>query len=157
MEAEEVGRLWDKHVANMAKLPSGAYATPDNFSRNFAMLKAKHPTKVSAPSRDKVKQATDRATAERAARYQQFAEATSNACRSFTFADDETRLAFMTSNEGATFLALAEEWSRNGTFYTVEETTGRIIATPAAPTESHAAPGIRDNKAMLCDGIGDEW
>jgi hypothetical protein len=170
MEAEEVGRLWDKHVANMAKLPSGAYATPANFSNNFSSLKAKHQKHESriaryrgcsnpaayaeplAPSEraveeawPRVQAAVKRATDERAARWKQFASTTCLGAPAFEEANEETRLAFMTSNEGATFLALAEEWSRSGTLYTVEEETGRVLyRAPKAnqsTTQSMAAGG----------------
>lgn len=165
MEAEEVGRLWEKHVANMAKLPSGAYATPANFSNNFSSLKAKHHKHQSrlaryrgvgdtaayaepaAPSAEKVKAAVDKAVAERAARWKQFASTTCLGAPAFEEANEETRLAFMTSNEGATFLALAESWSSNGTLYTVEEETG--IVRYSAPGKSMNGDEVRESMEKL--------
>jgi hypothetical protein len=173
MEAEEVGRLWEKHVANMeAGRAAGkvhGYATPANFCNNFDSLKARHHKHQSRLARyrgvgnpaayaepvpseraveeawPRVQAAVKRATEERAARWKQFASTTCLGAPAFEEANEETRLAFMTSNEGATFLALAESWSNNGTLYTVEEETGRVLyRAPKAnqsTTQSMAAGG----------------
>ncbi len=141
MEAEEVGRLWDKHVANMAKLPSGAYATPANFSNNFSSLKAKHHKHESRIARyrgvsnpaayhePEVKRAAaERAVAERTRWFNQFAATTANVPRTWDEADKDVRLQFMASNEGSNFFALAGSYSARGAYFWLDEETGEVAA-----------------------------
>jgi hypothetical protein len=135
MEAEEVGRLWEKHVANMeAGRAAGrvqGYATPANFSNNFDSIKARHKpkaTKLSCPGeeREKEKAAIARAMAERETWWQRFAATTAGTPSRYDQADDETRFRFMTSNEGASFAALASSHSINGLRFKFDEATGSI-------------------------------
>ena len=79
-----------------------------------------------APKAEKAAAAVQRAEAERAARWKQFKTAGDDAPPSFEEADTATRLRFMVSNEGAGFRALAESWSRNGTYFKLDEETGDI-------------------------------
>lgn len=143
MEAEEVGRLWQKHVANMEEGRAAGrvkgYATPDNFSNNFDSLKArqqKHESRIArlrgvgAPSHyaepEKDKAAIARAMAERATWWQRFAANTAGTPSRYDQADDETKFRFMTSNEGASFAALASSHSYNGQRFKFDEATGSI-------------------------------
>jgi hypothetical protein len=135
MEAEEVGRLWQKHVANMeAGRAAGkvhGYATPANFSNNFDSLKARHKPKATKLScrgeePEKEKAAIARAMAERKTWWQRFAANNAAAPSRYDLADDETRFQFMTSNEGASFAALASSHSNNGQRFKFDEATGSI-------------------------------
>jgi len=141
MDIDEVRRLRSKHEANMAKLTSGAYATPENFRRNFASLRAKHEKHgerlaryrgVGNPDRyadPKTKHAAaDKAEAERSRRWQQFTATTANVPSSWNAASEATRMQFMVSNEGSSFFALANSWSRGGAYFEVDEETGAIAA-----------------------------
>lgn len=139
LEVDEVRRLRAMHEANLAKLPSGAYATPENFSRNFSSLRAKHRKQesrlakyrgVGDPSRyaepDKDKAAIARAMAAREEWWNRFAATASGVPSRYDQADDETRFRFMTSNEGASFAALASSHSFNGQRFKFDEATGTI-------------------------------
>jgi hypothetical protein len=128
MDVGEVRQLWDKHVANMNKLTSGAYAIPENFRRAFGALKAKH-YKSAMPQADKVVVAVREAKALQAQYWQQFAAGRDNVPPRFEEADDDVRLAFVTSNPGSTFTALASARSRNGAYYALNEATGEITTT----------------------------
>ena len=129
MEIDEVRHLRSAHEANMAKLPSGAYATPENFCRNFTSLRAKQRKQGKLDSRtstERDKAAIARAMAERETWWQRFAANNSEAPSRYDLADDETRFSFMTSNEGATFSALASSHSCNGQRFKFDEATGAI-------------------------------
>ncbi len=126
MKADEVRQLWERHAANMRKLESGAYATPENFRRRFDALKATHHKSVT-PQADKIVAAVQRAEAERERRWRSFAASGGVSAPSFNVADAPTRLQFMASNEGASYRALAENWGRNGAYYTLDEETGEIM------------------------------
>jgi hypothetical protein len=115
-----------KHEANMAAGRAAGkvqgYPTPDSLGRYLA----NQPTQPkAAPKAEKAAKAVQRAEAERASRWKQFTTTTPDA-PSFEEADTATRLRFMVSNEGAGFRALAASWSRNGTYYTLDEETGDI-------------------------------
>jgi hypothetical protein len=172
MEIDEVRRLRSAHAANLAKLPSGAYQTVKNFTDAFPSLMAKHrkqesklaryrgvgnPSAYAEPEKDKA--AIARAMAERQTWWQRFAANNSEAPKSWRFADEETRKQFMTSNEGASFSALAASHSFNGQRFKFDDETGAINPHryDNASEESLAAPGIRDRKDLLCDGVGDDW
>lgn len=141
MDIDEVRRLRAKHEANMAKLTSGAYATPENFRRNFAALRAKHEkhgerlaryrgvgNPASYADRKTKDAAADKAKAERSRRWQQFAASTASVPSSWDEASEATRMQFMVSNDGASFFALANAWSRGGAYFEVDEETGGIAA-----------------------------
>ena len=129
MDVDEVRRLRSAHEANMAKLPSGAYATPENFCRNFASLRAKQRKQGKLDSRtstERDKAAIARAMAARETWWERFAANNAAAPSRYDLADDETRFRFMTSNEGATFSALASSHSCNGQRFKFDEATGAI-------------------------------
>jgi hypothetical protein len=126
MKADEVRQLWERHAANMRKLPSGAYATPENFRRRFNDLKATRHKSVT-PQGDKIIAAVQRAEAERERRWRSFAASGGVSAPSFNVADAPMRLQFMASNEGASYRALAENWGRNGAYYKLDEETGEIM------------------------------
>jgi hypothetical protein len=145
MEAEEVGRLWEKHVANMeAGRAAGrvqGYATPANFSNNFDSLKArqqKHESRVNryhgvgnpaCYAEPEVKRAAaNRAVAERTRWFNQFATTTANVPRTWDEADKDVRLQFMASNEGSNFFALAGSYSARGAYFWLDEETGEVAA-----------------------------
>ena len=126
MEVAEVQKHRRKHEANMAAGRAAGkvqgYPTPASLGRYLA----NQPTQPkAAPKAEKAAAAVQRAEAERASRWKQFTTTTPDA-PSFEEADTATRLRFMVSNEGAGFRALAESWSRNGTYYTLDEETGDI-------------------------------
>ena len=125
MKVDEVRRLYDQHVANMSKLTS-AYPNANNFRNNFAALKARHHKSVT-PQAEKIVAAVQRAEVERERRWRSFAASGNVAAPSFDVADAPTRLQFMASNEGASYRALAENWGRNGAYYTLDEETGEIM------------------------------
>jgi len=129
MDVDEVRRLRSAHEANMAKLPSGAYATPENFCRNFASLRAKQRKQGKLDSRtstERDKAAIARAMAARETWWERFAANNAAAPSRYDLADDETRFRFMTSNEGASFAALAASHSCNGQRFKFDEATGAI-------------------------------
>jgi hypothetical protein len=162
MDIDEVRRLRAKHEANMGKLSSGAYATPENFSRNFATLKAKHQKHearkkwywgcndpsdygddsdkghgnryhgVGNPAcyhEPEVKRAAaNGAVAERTRWFNQFAATTPNVPSTWDEATDAIRMQFMASNEGASFLALAESRSARGAYFAIDQETGAVAA-----------------------------
>lgn len=126
MKADEVRQLWERHAANMRKLESGAYATPENFRRRFDALKATHHKSVT-PQADKIMKAVKDAKAWRSQYWQQFAAGRQDVPSCFEEADSDVRLAFVTSNPGATFTAWAASRSNNGAYYTLDEETGEIM------------------------------
>ena len=131
LEVSEVRRLRSAHAANLARLPSGAYQTVANFANAFPSLVAKHKPKASADklsyrSDEKEKAAIARAIAERETWWQRFAANNAAAPSRYDLADDETRFRFMTSNEGASFAALASSHSNNGQRFKFDEATGSI-------------------------------
>lgn len=142
MDVDEVRRLRSAHEANMANIPSGAYATPENFSRNFTSLRAKQRKQETKLARyrgvgnpacyhepETKRAAADKAKAERSRWWQQFAASTANVPSSWDEADDSTRFQFMAAtNEGSNFLALANSMSRDGAYFELDEATGAIAA-----------------------------
>lgn len=131
LEVGEVRRLRSAHAANMARLTSGAYQTVDNFTNAFPSLMVKHKPKASADrlacrSDEKEKAAIARAMAERETWWQRFAANNAAAPSRYDLADEETRFRFMTSNEGASFAALASSHSYNGQRFKFDEATGSI-------------------------------
>lgn len=126
MHLAEVQKHRRKHEANMAAGKAAGkvqgYPTPASLGRYLANQTTQP---KAAPKAEKAAAAVQRAEAERASRWKQFTTTTPDA-PSFEEADDATRFRFMASNEGAGFRALAEGWSRNGTYYTLDEETGDI-------------------------------
>lgn len=124
----EVQKHRAKHEANMAAGRAAGrvqgYPTPQSLGRYLASQPAQA---KAAPKAEKAAAAVQRAEAERAARWRQFTTA-GDAPPSFEKADTATRLRFMVSNEGAGFRALAESWSRNGSYFKLDEETGDIAA-----------------------------
>lgn len=137
---ELIHRLREQHAAGFANLRSGAYQTPNNFTNALPTLlstsKAKAATKT---PQDRTAKAED----ERANRW-----AEAGMAGTWEDADKDERRAFMATNAGATFYALAGNWAD------VCEETGKI--SPRQPVASHNAHGIRDRKDLLYDGTG-EW
>jgi hypothetical protein len=141
MDAGEVRRLWEKHEANIGKLTSGAYATPENFRRAFKALRDKHHQHENRIKRyhgvgnaacyaePQVKRAAAaRAEAERTRWFNQFAASTANVPSAWHDASEAVRMQFMASNEGANFLALAESFSARGAYFELDEETGVVAA-----------------------------
>lgn len=139
MAIDEVRRLRSVHAANLAKLPSGAYQNVTNFTNAFPSLMAKQRKQDSRLARyrgvgdpsayaepEKEKAAIARAMAEREAWWQRFAASNSEVPSRYELADEETRFRFMTSNEGASFAALASSHSYNGQRFKFDEATGTI-------------------------------
>ena len=126
MEVAEVQKHRRKHEAAMAAGRAAGkvqgYPTPASLGRYLANQPAQP---KAAPKAERVAAAVKRAEAERAARWKQFTTA-GDAPPSFEEADTATRLRFMVSNEGAGFRALAESWSRNGSYFKLDEETGNI-------------------------------
>ena len=137
---ELVHQLREQHAAGFANLPSGAYQTPKNFTNALPSLLAA--TKGKASTKTPV-DLVAKANTERARWWKQ-----AGMTGAWEDADDAQRRRFMTTNEGASFLALAEAWA------VVCEETGNI--SPRQPKASHNAHGIRDRKDLLSDGAG-EW
>jgi len=177
MELADVRHLRETHETNMAKLTSGAYATPENFTRNFSSLKAKRakhesrlaryrgvgdPSAYASPAEkaSMVQAAVQRAMAERTNWWRRYAANAPHAPQGFEEADAATRLEFMQSNEGANFANLAASIGRDGKFFSVEDETGVIrYDAPPKPTTPPAAVSsgsIRNRTDLLYDGTG-EW
>jgi hypothetical protein len=140
VSVELIHQLREQHAAGFANIKSGAYQTPNNFTNALPTLltTGRGKTACRAPV-DRTAKAKD----ERALRWGEAGMA-----KTWEDADEDERRAFMASNAGATFYALAGNWAE------VCEETGSI--TPRRPKESHNAHGIRDRKDLLYDGTG-EW
>jgi len=127
MEVAEVQKHRRKHEAAMAAGRAAGrvqgYPSAASLGRYLAALPSQP---KAAPKAEKAAAAVQRAEAERAARWKQFTTAGDDAPPSFEEADTATRLRFMVSNEGAGFRALAESWSRNGSYFKLDEETGDI-------------------------------
>jgi hypothetical protein len=127
MTVEEVQKHRRKHEAAMAAGRAAGkvqgYPTPQSLGRYLANQPAQP---KAAPKAEKAAAAVQRAEAERDRRWKQFT--TTGDAPSFEDADTATRLRFMVSNEGAGFRALAESWSRNGSYFKLDEETGDIAA-----------------------------
>ena len=137
---ELIHQLREQHAAGFANLKSGAYQTPNNFTNALPnLLNASRGKTTSKTSVDLVAKANTERT-----RWWKQAGMTG----AWEDADSAQRRRFMTTNEGASFLALAEAWA------VVCEETGNI--SPRQPKASHNAHGIRDRKDLLSDGTG-EW
>jgi len=138
---ELIQQLREQHAAGIANLKSGAYQTPNNFTNALPNLldASRAKTKSKTPSQDRTAKAED----ERASRW-----AEAGMANTWEDADKDERRAFMATNAGATFYALAGNWAH------VCEETGTI--SPRRPKEERNAHGIRDRKDLLYDGTG-EW
>jgi hypothetical protein len=126
----EVEKHRREHESNMAAGRRAGrvkgHATEASLDRYIASLPSQ--TK-SAPTTDKTTDKVTEAVALRARWWQQFAATTANVPSSWNGADDDTRKQFMVdSNEGATFLALANSLSWDGAYFEVDEVTGAIAA-----------------------------
>lgn len=136
---ELIHQLREKHAAGFANLKSGAYQTPNNFTNALPnLLDASRGKIASKAPVDLVAKANTERT-----RWWKQAGMTG----AWDDADNAQRRTFMTTNEGASFLALAEAWA------VVCEETGAI--SPRRPKEERNAHGIRDRKDLLYDGTGD--
>lgn len=135
MTVAEVQKHRRQHEANMAAGRAAGkvkgYATESSLGRFLSNLP---PQPKAAPLAEKVAAAVQRAEAERERRWQTFSCQFGAGFKpsSWQEADDETRLAFMTSNAGASFSALASSWSNRGAYFKLNEETGEITATATA-------------------------
>jgi hypothetical protein len=140
VSVELIHQLREQHAAGLANLKSRAYQTPNNFTNALPSLIAA--TKGKAASKAPI-DLVAKANTERTRWWKQ-----AGMTGAWEDADDAQRRTFMTTNEGASFLALAEAWA------VVCEETGQT--SPRRPKVPYNAHGIRDRKDLLYDGTG-EW
>jgi hypothetical protein len=140
VSVELIHQLREQHAAGFANLKSGAYQTPDNFTNALPnLLMAKNGKTACKTPTDRTAKAED----ERARRWVEAGMA-----GTWEGANKDERCAFMATNAGASFYALAGSWAE------VCEETGSI--SPRRPKDSRNAHGIRNRTDLLYDGTG-EW
>lgn len=140
VSVELIHQLREQHAAGFANLKSGAYQTPNNFTNALPSLlnASKGKTACKTP--------TDRTAKAQHERARRWVEA--GMAGTWEGANKDERCAFMATDAGASFYALAGSWAE------VCEETGSI--SPRRPKESRNAHVIRDRKDLLSDGTG-EW
>lgn len=132
MTLSEVQAHRRKHEAAMAAGRAAGrvkgFVTEASLGRYLSALP---PQSKAAPNTDRVADAIRRAEAARSQRWQQFAATKTNVPTTWHEADDDTRFDFAASNEGAGFRNLAIGWSNAGRYFTLNEDTCEITATPS--------------------------
>ena len=121
---EQVEAHWEKHRGSMAGMKSGAYATPNTFAKYMDGQPRPKPQATPEETKGRWVKVIDSAKGERAHYWSQWPDAVS---QTWEDARSNEKGEFMQSIPGASYLALAEAKSNNGSTFTITPESGEIV------------------------------
>ena len=121
---EQVEAHWEKHRGSMAGMNSGAYATPNTFAKYMDGQPRPKPQATPEETKGRWVKVIDSAKGERAHYWSQWPDAVS---QTWEDARSNEKGEFMQSIPGASYLALAEAKSNNGSTFTITPESGEIV------------------------------